>query len=151
MNLREQYRQVAGGRSGVTPPNMDNDGIELGLFGDDNGWWGDENETITFTWKKPVKAKRLRIVFDSDFSGFKRMRCNYPKDYPPVTMPAMLAKDFVVEVYSENKWKVVHHIKDNRHRLVMLDLEKEVIGACRLRLKSAWGQSKMHVYSFEVA
>jgi hypothetical protein len=34
--------------------------------------------------------------------------------------------------------------------LVMLDLNEENINACRIRLKSAWGQSKMHVYSFEV-
>jgi hypothetical protein len=135
--------------SSGSPDNLLN-GIERGLSGDDNGWWGIENDTITLTWKKPVKAKRIRIVFDSDFSGFKRMRCNYPKDYPPVTMPSMLAKDFEIEVCVSDTWQVVHQIKNNRRRLVMLDLNEENINACRIRLKSAWGQSKMHVYSFEV-
>lgn len=136
--------------SSGSPDNLRN-GIERGLVGDDNGWWGDENDTITLTWKKPIKAKRIRIVFDSDFSGFKRMRCNYPKDYPPVTMPAKLVKDFEIEICYGNTWQVTHQIKNNRRRMVMLDLETEAISACRLRLKSTWGQNKTHVYSFEVA
>jgi hypothetical protein len=134
--------------SSGSPDNLLN-GIERGLSGEDNGWWGDENDTITLTWKKPIKAKRIRIVFDTDFSGFKRMRCNYPKDYPPVTMPSMLAKDFEIEVCAGDTWQVVHQIKNNRRRLGMLNLPVKEISACRLRLKSAWGQSKMHVYSFE--
>ncbi|MEI8248582.1 MAG: FAD-dependent oxidoreductase [Lentisphaerota bacterium] len=135
--------------SSDSPDNLLN-GIERGLADNDNGWWGNANETITCTWKQPVKAERIRIVFDSDFSGFKRMRCNYPKDYPPATMPTMLAKDFDIEICSGNTWETIYRITNNRRRLVMLELPDGAVSACRMRLKSAWGGDKTHVFSFEV-
>ena len=134
--------------SNGSPDNLLN-GIERPLAGKDNGWWGGENDTITLTWQNEVKAKRVRIVFDSDFSLFKRLRCNYPDKYPPVKMPAMLARDFDVDICCKGKWKTVCSNKNNRRRLVMLDLPQEPMTGCRLRLKSAWGGGKMHIYSFE--
>jgi hypothetical protein len=151
-HVRKTPALTLGGTLSVSSGSPDNllNGIERGLGENDNGWWGNANETITCSWKQPIKAKRIRIVFDSDFSGFKRMRCNYPKDYPPAQMPSMLARDFDIEICSGNIWQTVYQIKDNHLRLVTLDLPDATVSACRLYLKSAWGGDKTHVFSFEL-
>jgi len=131
-------------------PNVLTNGVERNLDGVDNGWWGEPNDNLTYSWLEPVVAGRVRIVFDSDFSKFKRMLCRYPKDQPLATLPDVLARDFDVEICGGTTWHTIHEIRDNHRRLVTLDLPREPIKACRLSLRSAWGGDRMHVFGFDL-
>ncbi|HKL20389.1 MAG TPA: hypothetical protein VJ904_01210, partial [Tichowtungia sp.] len=103
-------------------------------------------------WQDPQPIRTVRIVFDSDLTLDKRMLCRYPKDQPPASMPAMLARDFDMECCDENgNWSTACEIRDNIKRLVQLNFSAPAVTGCRLRILRSWGDQDAHVMAFDVS
>jgi len=118
----------------------------------DHGWWGGDGDWVEYKWTTPQSIGKVRIVFDSDLSRDKRMLCRYPKDQQPEPMPAMLARDFDVELRdAEGRWSTAFERRDNHKRLTTLTDLPEGITGCRLRIRRSWGGGKAHVFAFDVA
>ena len=118
----------------------------------DHGWWGGAGDWIEYQWTAPQSIGKVRIVLDSDLSRDKRMRCRYPKDQQPESMPAMLARDVDVELCdADGRWSTAIELRDNHKRLITLTGFPDGMTGCRLRIRRGWGNGEVHVYAFDVA
>ena len=116
----------------------------------DNGWWGLPGEAITYKFKSPLHLKRARLVFDSDQTDNKRMPCWYPEKGTNVKMPAMLAREFALEIQISNgDWQRIHLATDNYERLVKIPLDLEA-QSIRFVPITTWGADRTHLMAFDV-
>ena len=132
-------------------PDAVRNGVERDLSGADSGWCGAAGDWLEYAWDGPVTGGHVRIVLDSGFADAKRMLCCYPTDREPARMPAMLARDLDVEVRApDGEWKTAAAIRDNRRRLVTLELGADPVTGCRLVVRRAWGEDgRAHVFAFD--
>ncbi len=126
-------------------------GIERDLGDADNGAWLEVGEAAEYRFDAPQKINRVRLVFDSDFVMIKRMLCSYPLAQADAELPAMMPRDFEIQACNAGKWQTVYTVKDNCKRLVIQDSEAFEAEAVRLVVNSVWGDSKAHVFAFEVS
>jgi hypothetical protein len=125
-------------------------GVDRVLGGADNGWWGGPGQTAGYHFATPVHLSQARLTFDSDLAQVKRMPCWYPLEGNAVEMPAMLPRDFDLEVLdSRGAWQAAAQVRDNPQRLVRLALDVETNGV-RLKLLRPWSGERGHVMAFEV-
>lgn len=125
-------------------------GIDRVYAKNDNGWWGQPGETVTYTFENPLHLARARLVFDSDQTDKKRMPCWVPKKGTMVNMPGMLACDFALEALdSAGAWQRIHLASDNYERLVKVPLDVET-KAIRFVPLSSWGSDRVHLMAFDV-
>ena len=124
-------------------------GIDRILSQQDNGWWGRPGDSLTYEFDRPLHLSRARLVFDSDQMDKKRMPCWYPSQGTTVKMPAMLAREYALEMLdSVGNWQRVVHITENYKRLVKIPLDFET-RAIRFVPLSSWGEDRIHVMAFE--
>lgn len=126
-------------------------GIDRQWDGADNGVWvAPGEESIVYTWKKPVTLTGARIIFDSEFKyRSKRMR-KFEATTERVEMPKMMAKDFRIEAQVKGQWKTVYEGKGNYLRLRKVEFAAPVkANALRLVVDSTWGAEKAHVFAFD--
>lgn len=125
-------------------------GIDRKWDGVDNGvWTAPGAETITYTWKKPVRISGARIIFDSDLrERSKRMR-KLEATTERKDMPAMLAKAFRIEAKVGKEWITVYHDDENILRLRKVELPETEASALRLVVESTWGGGDAHVFAFD--
>ncbi len=89
----------------------------------DNGWWGQPGEFITYQFGGSMPLSRVRLVFDSDQSDKKRMPCWYPRQGTSVQMPGMLVRSFALDAQdSSGSWQRVLFADENYNRLVKIPL-----------------------------
>ncbi|MBK3519016.1 FAD-dependent oxidoreductase [Carboxylicivirga marina] len=118
----------------------------------DHGWWGDVGDWVAYTWEEPQTIKKFRLVLDSDLFMDKRMLCKYPKGRQPKQMPAMLLRDFDIEIVDESGvWTKVFEVRDNAKRFIELFTVKKEVRACKLKVIRTWGDQKAHVFAFDVS
>lgn len=80
------------------------------------------------------------------------MLCKYPKGRQPKQMPAMLLRDFDIELCDvNNNWSTAFEIKDNMKMLIELTASEMPVTGCRLKINRAWGEEKAHVFAFDVS
>ncbi|UDQ97137.1 FAD-dependent oxidoreductase [Lentisphaerota bacterium WC36G] len=128
-------------------------GIERSLDGVDNGWWGNSNDYLEYSFDKPVEINGIRLLFDSDLTLEKRMLCRYEEEGFSAEYPKMMSKEFMIEAKfaDSDEWKTVKLVTNNKQRLVNfknLNL-KNVVG-CRLKLLKMHDENSAgHVFSFD--
>ena len=125
-------------------------GIDRQWDGKDNGVWvqpGDES--IEYTWKKPVTVQGARIVFDSMFKiRSKRMR-KLEATTERVSVPWMMPKAWRIEARIGKEWKVVCRCPLNYVRLQKVSFEPVQASALRLVVEETWGGGQGHVFAFD--
>ena len=118
----------------------------------DHGVWLDKEEFAEYVWDTPQKISSARMVFDSklEFKG-KRQHKHEGVVNEFIKMPEMMIKSFRIEVKdSSGSWLTVFADKDNYQRLRRVDFVPVETTAVRLVAESAHGESKAHIFSFEV-
>ena len=142
-------------------------GIDREWNGEDNGVYAAVGATnLTYTWSKPVVAKGIRLVFDSDLKvRGKRMR-KLEETTERIPMPSEMAREFHIQVrvpaankkqakeYAANpaagEWKTVTIVKDNFRRLVQLSFDEVQTDGVRVVVDKTWGADKAHIFGFDV-
>ena len=105
-----------------------------------HGWVSDGDETlpqsIRLDFPKPVKAREVRLVFDTDLTP-KRVK---------ERMPGRLVKSYAVEILVDGKWRMVVEEDENflRHRIHAFP-ETE-IAALRVTVAETWGDSSARLF-----
>jgi hypothetical protein len=118
----------------------------------DHGWWGAAEDWVAYTWEKPQIINKIRLVLDSDLFMDKRMLCKYPKGRQPKQMPAMLLRDFDIEICDKNGvWTKAFEVRDNAKRFIELFAVKNEVIGCKLIVIRTWGDQKAHVFAFDVS
>ena len=142
-------------------------GIDREWNGEDNGVYTAVGETnLTYTWAKPITAKGVRFIFDSDFKvRGKRMR-KLEETTERAKMPSEMARKFHVQVrvpaankkqakeYAANpnagEWKTVATVDENFRRLVTLSFDAVETDGVRIVVDKTWGAAKAHIFAFDV-
>ena len=114
-------------------------------MGDDvHGWVSDGDETlpqsIRLDFPKPVKAREVRLVFDTDLTP-KRVK---------ERMPGRLVKSYAVEILVDGKWRMVVEEDENflRHRIHAFP-ETEIT-ALRVSVAETWGDPSARLFEIRV-
>ena len=142
-------------------------GIDREWNGEDNGVYTAVGETnLTYTWAKPITAKGVRFIFDSDFKvRSKRMR-KLEETTERAKMPSEMARKFHVQVrvpaankkqakeYAANpnagEWKTVATVDENFRHLVTLSFDAVETDGVRIVVDKTWGAAKAHIFAFDV-
>ena len=126
-------------------------GIDRNWQGQDNGVWVAPNEnTITYTWKKPVTVSAARMIFDSELKvRSKRMR-KLEATTERVEIPKVMAKGFKIEALVGKEWKTLYSDDDNYLRLRKVSFEPVETKQLRLVVTETWGAEKAHIFAFDV-
>ena len=125
-------------------------GIDRKWKGEDNGVWVAPNEnTITYTWKKPVTISGARMIFDSDLKvRSKRMR-KLEATTERVEIPKMMTKSYKIEALVGKEWKTIYSESDNYLRLRKVSFEPVETKQLRLVVTETWGAEKAHIFAFD--
>jgi FAD dependent oxidoreductase len=126
-------------------------GIERDRDDNDNGIWLADGESVEYSFSSSCVISCIRLIFDSDLSDKKHMICRVPKEGNEITLPEMLTKGFEIQAQNGGEWRTVYTDDNNFHRLVILEIAPFEAEAVRLKINSTWGDSKAHVYSFEIS
>ncbi|WP_269523634.1 FAD-dependent oxidoreductase [Coraliomargarita parva] len=125
------------------------DGHERNADGAEHAWSAPLGSDITLEWSAPQYLDCLRLVLDSDLNAPKRMPCTYSIQSQCLVMPKQLIRNFKVEAQcADGIWEVIHEEVDNRRRLVVLPINREV-RALRWTGESTWGAAELRVFSIE--
>ena len=118
----------------------------------ETGVWLKPGATAEYKWPSPVTLSSARIIFDTElsFRGKRMRKLEATTHYKE--MPAMLARDFSVEIFNDGKWTEVACEKDNWCRLWRVKFPPVGCQAARLKITSVWGEkSDAHIFSFELS
>lgn len=147
-------------------------GIDRSLNGEDNGWHAGPDEWVEYRFEKPKKITFARLIFDSDLNRLVRkeklgrdvivngndpaavstreMRCCYPLNMEPRTVPECMTRAFRIEAEDrEGKWTEIFRQDNNYQRLVLVPLNVKT-SALRLVCEKTWGAEKAHLYAWDV-
>ncbi|MBC2595274.1 FAD-dependent oxidoreductase [Ruficoccus amylovorans] len=125
------------------------DGHERIMGKEDHAWEAPAGTPLTVSWDSPRKLECLRLVFDSDLNDSKRLPERYRLQERHCSMPKQLVRDYRIEVQTPSgQWETVHHETENRRRLAVLPLQREIRGL-RFTGEAAWGDSPIRVFSLE--
>ncbi|NLZ56429.1 MAG: FAD-dependent oxidoreductase, partial [Clostridiaceae bacterium] len=169
LNLSGETR-AATADADVTPfrdPDLIRDGYDREVGDAVHGIDLVPGEAVTYKFPAPVDLRLIRIVWDSDLNrdscsghaGLKwlPMLCNRFTEGCVFGMPAIMARDFVVEYFcsdtcaesgTEAGWQPFLDIKDNHRRLYLQDCDVRT-DRLRLRLTATWGAPAARLISFE--
>ena len=126
----------------------------------DNGWYGNLNSWVEYSFSEPKPIEYIRIVFDSDLNrktladNFRlenhAMVSNIYLNQPACTPPTTLVKDFRIEIMDEDGiYKVFKSIKGNYQRVIMLPINIKT-KAIRFIPESTWGSQKAHLFALDI-
>ncbi len=107
-------------------------------------------EECGYQFEHAVKITEIRLVFDSDVTDPKRLRCFEPESSYR-KFPDCLPKDFELEICQDGHWKTWKTIRDNHRRLVIMDGPDEACEGLRLRLTGSWGGGAGRIFAFSIA
>ena len=125
-------------------------GIDRRWENEDNGIWVKPNEeSIVYTWKKPVELNGARIIFDSDLkTRSKRMR-KLEATTELAEFPKMMAKAFKIEARVGGKWQTVYTESENYLRLRKVAFNTVKADALRIIVTSTWGAPQAHIFALD--
>lgn len=146
-------------------------GLDRRIWGNDNGYFGKTNKSITYTFDGPQHVNGVRLVMDSDLDreytegnpdGLHTSAVLFfPASHNQTTFgfPKCLIKHYKIEILNENgQWVSAIEITDNHQRFVKHALNK-VTKAVRFTPLSTYhsetktedyGSSTAHLFNFEV-
>ena len=125
-------------------------GIDRSWDGADNGVWvAPGEESVVYSWKKPVTLSGARLIFDSHFKvRSKRMR-KLEATTERVEVPPMMARAWRLEARVKGAWKTVYEEKDNYLRLRQVRFAPVSADALRVVIDQTWGADKAHIFAFD--
>jgi hypothetical protein len=125
-------------------------GIDRSWDGADNGVWvAPGEESVVYSWKKPVTLSGARLIFDSHFKvRSKRMR-KLEATTERVEVPPMMARAWRLEARVKGAWKTVYEEKDNYLRLRQIRFAPVSADALRIVIDQTWGADKAHIFAFD--
>jgi len=126
-------------------------GIDRSWDGEDNGvWLAPGEDFVTYTWKKPVTVSGARMIFDSDFKlRSKRMR-KLEATTERVNMPRMMPQSYKIEALVKGQWVTLCEVEGNYKRLVRHFFTPVKTKEVRVIVNRTWGDSKAHIFAFDV-
>ena len=127
-------------------------GIDRKWDGHDNGVWVEPGEeTIVYSWKKPVTVSGVRLVFDSMFKvRGKRMR-KLEATTERVEMPWMMPKAYRIDVRpAKGEWSTVYECPFNFKRLNKVSFDPVQANEVRVVVTQTWGGGKGHIFAFDI-
>ena len=80
----------------------------------------------------------------------KRMPCRYPLGGVQMQMPSSLVKAYRIEIRetADCPWQTLHEKSDNRHRRVVLPVQKNIHAIRWIGLET-WGDADVKVFAFD--
>ncbi len=107
------------------------------------------NTACAIEFDHPETIKSCRIIFDSDLSDYKKMRCvegvQACRRFAPY-----FTRNFRLEAKLDGVWQPLATIRDNHHRLVTPEFAPVAVTAVRLIPERTWGGDSARLFSFEV-
>jgi len=146
-------------------------GLDRRIWGNDNGYFGKTNQTITYTFDEPTHISQFRLVVDSDLNreytegnpdGLNTSHVLFfPLSHNGTTFgfPQCMLKSFRIEAKDEaGAWKTVYETDCNHQRLIRepLDVTTTAIRLVPLSTYQSekkcmdYGSSTAHIFAFDV-
>ncbi|OJU13455.1 MAG: hypothetical protein BGN88_13950 [Clostridiales bacterium 43-6] len=125
-------------------------GYDRPIGENDNGWWGDTSDSVTYSFEQAVQMNECRIVFDSDLNrNLPNMPCAYRLGDDSYHVPVTLVKDFKLILPDENDAVSEITVENNHQRFVKVPLNGKA-KSVRFVPLSTWGAEKVHVFSLDI-
>lgn len=147
-------------------------GIDRSIGEHDNGWYGNIGDWVEYRFDCATAIREVRIIFDSNLNWLIRktklsadevhgendpaattsreMRCCYPLEYEPKTVPETIVKRFRITAEDEHgNRQVVFEESNNYQRLVKIPLAIEATAVQLIPLET-WGSKKAHIFAWDL-
>lgn len=147
-------------------------GTERKIWGNDNGYWGMINRSVTYTFGETKHISEFRLIVDSDLDreytdGNPRvLNISTPLfrriDYSHTTFgfPKCMLKSFRIEVLGGNgEWVTVYETHSNHQRMIRKKIDAETSAIRLVPLgtylseelgEAAYGSAQAHIFAFDV-
>jgi hypothetical protein len=139
-------------------PSPLRNGVDRVVKDQDNGWYAQPGDWVSYSFARPVNINGVRVVFDSYFDRLdtnrnfiaKNMRHYYALDTDRWTLPSCLVRHFKIETQNETgHWQCVYEGRDQHERLVRIPLTSKAT-SIRLVIEETWGEAPAHLFAFDV-
>jgi hypothetical protein len=126
-------------------------GIDRPTGSNDNGWEGELNSWVQYSFERPHNIKQVRLIFDSDLNRKNMgLRCCYPLNMEPYNVPKTIIKQFKIEAQIEHgKWETVFSENNNYQRFVCVPINV-CANVIRFVPQATWGSKNVHLFSFDI-
>ena len=146
-------------------------GIDRRIWGNDNGYYGKTNKSITYTLNEEKLVSGVRLVFDSDLDReytdgnpdalHTSSTLFYLRSYNNTTFgfPKCLIKSYIIEALDQlGNWNILIKVTDNHQRFVKheLNIKTKAVRFTPLstyhgeRKTQDYGSSTAHLFNFEI-
>lgn len=129
-------------------------GLDRNLGSASNGWTGplaDAKQAPTLSWDRNVNVAGVRLVFDSNLKGDRKMPCSYTTSGPVNAVPTTLVKAFRIEARRDGQWTPVYREENNHQRLRRIALNVHA-DALRVVPETTWSDGNIdsaRLFGFE--
>lgn len=145
-NSRDSFR-TAFYREEIIPANCRPENVINGvariLNSQEYAWVSDPKEalpqSITLSWPTAQLLQKVQLVFDTDL-------INPAYSYVRLPNAAKCVKDYVVEIYSDNRWKTVAAAKDNYLRRAVHSFPACQADALRITITATNGDLSARIF-----
>ncbi|MCK5118482.1 MAG: FAD-dependent oxidoreductase [Candidatus Latescibacteria bacterium] len=122
------------------------DGINRPVGEDLHAWEGTVGDSVEYEFSSSQRVSEISLIFDSAMSQLIAM--SHHGDYGQLTkIPPEMVRDFRIEIFTGEGWKVWRKIEGNGQRLVRVELGLEVMGV-RAVFDATWGSERVRLYAF---
>ena len=126
------------------------DGVDRDPDGVRGGWEGSLSDWIEYSLDRPERIREARFVFDSDLNRRTLNMPSHRKLAPERrALPAVLARDFRLEILTPGGWKEAARVADNARRLTRVPLDVEA-AAIRFHPERTWGADKVRLFAWDI-
>lgn len=118
--------------------------------GEENLWIGHDGDFAEYIPCTKSYIDEIRLVFDSNLNrDYYNIPCNYPLVRTRFKLPDTLIKEYIIEIFEDNKITRTLHITDNHQRLVKHKIGKNA-DKIRFTPIKTHGCETFHLFSFEI-
>lgn len=145
-------------QGGIYQSNHTINGINR-LYGQTNLWISDslnkESQWLQYEWDNKKTLNQIRITFNPDLS--KELPSSVGKIYNThhgftkrEKEARELVKDYEVQAYVNQEWKVIASIRDNYQRLCVLNMENIVTDKIKIVFQETYGSPYAEVFEVRI-
>lgn len=142
-----QRAKLAASRGDPSPLR---NGVDRDPDGGRGGWEGSFSDWVEYSFDRPEHIREARLVFDSDLNKRLVNMPSHRKLQPDHrALPAVLMRDFRLEVLTAGGWKIAAQARDNVRRLTRVPLDVET-AAIRFYPERTWGADAVRLFAWDV-